>query len=344
MKGRVSLLVGALCGLLVVACTGQPPFTLAASGPTVYSAAGQSCPGARGRAGHHQEPRRRRPADQSGRLRDARCAHRIYPANPTATAADARLVEVPPTMRGALPLPTVTLRNDDLLSGYVVFDVPAGVPSGRADLAPELTRTTRYLSRARRDARWRPSYARAACQSATASSFALQGSQPGGRARAKCSGYLGPNGAGKTTTIRLLLGLIGADGGQREIFGLDAQRERRRSTGAWRTCPGEVNLWPSLTGQRDAGLLGRVHGRVDAAYRDELIERFDFDPSKKVRAYSKGNRQKLEPDRRADDARRAAGPGRADQRPRPADGADVPRVHRGSASAAARRSSCRRTS
>jgi len=106
-------------------------------------------------------------------------------------------------------------------------------------------------------------------------------------------GYLGPNGAGKTTTIRLLLGLIRASAGRAEIFGVDAQADPVRAHERVAYVAGEVDLWPSLTGTETLHLLGRVHGRVDTAYRDALIERFDFDPSKKVRAYSKGNRQKL---------------------------------------------------
>ncbi len=106
-------------------------------------------------------------------------------------------------------------------------------------------------------------------------------------------GYLGPNGAGKTTTIRLLLGLIRATGGRAELFGVDAQAEPVRAHRRAVYVPGETDLWPSLTGSETLHLLGRVHGRVDTAYRDTLIERFDFDPSKRVRAYSKGNRQKL---------------------------------------------------
>jgi ABC-2 type transport system ATP-binding protein len=106
-------------------------------------------------------------------------------------------------------------------------------------------------------------------------------------------GYLGPNGSGKTTTIRLLLGLIRPTAGRGEIFGLDCQRRcvevHRRLT----YVAGEANLWPGLTGLETLHLLGRVQGRVDGAYRDELIARFELDPSKKVRAYSKGNRQKV---------------------------------------------------
>ena len=106
-------------------------------------------------------------------------------------------------------------------------------------------------------------------------------------------GYLGPNGAGKTTTIRLLLGLIRATSGRAEIFGIDCQADPVEAHRRVAYVPGEVNLWPQLTGTETLHLLGRVHGTVDIAYRDLLLERFEFDPSKKVRAYSKGNRQKL---------------------------------------------------
>jgi ABC-2 type transport system ATP-binding protein len=106
-------------------------------------------------------------------------------------------------------------------------------------------------------------------------------------------GYLGPNGAGKTTTIRLLLGLIRPTSGAAEIFGVDCQRRPVEAHRRLAYVAGEANLWPSLSGAETLHLLGRVQGRVDTAYRDELIERFDLDPTKKVRAYSKGNRQKL---------------------------------------------------
>ena len=106
-------------------------------------------------------------------------------------------------------------------------------------------------------------------------------------------GYLGPNGAGKTTTIRLLLGLLHPTAGRSEIFGLDSERDAIEAHRRLAYCPGEATLWPSLTGAETLHLLGQVHGRVDTRYRDELVARFDLDPSKKVRAYSKGNRQKV---------------------------------------------------
>jgi ABC-2 type transport system ATP-binding protein len=106
-------------------------------------------------------------------------------------------------------------------------------------------------------------------------------------------GYLGPNGAGKTTTIRLLLGLIRASAGRAEILGVDCQRDPVAAHRRLAYVPGEANLWPALTGEETLHLLGRMHGHIDASYRDQLVARFDFDGSKRVRAYSKGNRQKL---------------------------------------------------
>jgi ABC-2 type transport system ATP-binding protein len=106
-------------------------------------------------------------------------------------------------------------------------------------------------------------------------------------------GYLGPNGAGKTTTIRLLLGLIAPTSGSATIFGLDVGRNAPEVHRRLAYVPGEASLWPGLTGRETLALLGRVQGQVDERYRDELIARFDFDPSKRVRSYSKGNRQKL---------------------------------------------------
>ena len=106
-------------------------------------------------------------------------------------------------------------------------------------------------------------------------------------------GYLGPNGAGKSTTIALLLGLIRATSGRATIFGLDVWHEARAVHRRLAYVPSEANLWPSLTGEEALRFLARVHGTVDAGYRTELVERFELDGDKKVRAYSHGNRQKV---------------------------------------------------
>src|SRR6478609_3301832 len=106
-------------------------------------------------------------------------------------------------------------------------------------------------------------------------------------------GYLGPNGAGKTTTIRCLLGMIRATAGRAEIYGIDAQAHPAEAHRRLAYVPGEANLWPGLTGGETLHLLGQVQGQVDLGYRDELVDRFELDPSKRVRAYSKGNRQKV---------------------------------------------------
>ncbi|HSD56333.1 MAG TPA: ABC transporter ATP-binding protein [Candidatus Saccharimonadales bacterium] len=106
-------------------------------------------------------------------------------------------------------------------------------------------------------------------------------------------GFLGPNGAGKTTTIRCLLGLIGATSGTSRIFGLDAKKDKVAAHRHVAYVPGEANLWPNLTGAETLELLANIQGGVDEDYRTSLIDRFKFDPNKKVRAYSKGNRQKI---------------------------------------------------
>jgi ABC-2 type transport system ATP-binding protein len=111
--------------------------------------------------------------------------------------------------------------------------------------------------------------------------------------RGEVLGYLGPNGAGKTTTIRLLLAMARPTAGRAEIFGLDCQRRSVEAHRHLTYVPGEANLWPALTGAETLHLLGRVHGEVDDAYRQELVGRFQLDVDKKVRAYSKGNRQKV---------------------------------------------------
>jgi ABC-2 type transport system ATP-binding protein len=106
-------------------------------------------------------------------------------------------------------------------------------------------------------------------------------------------GFLGPNGAGKTTTIRLLLGLIRPTAGKAMVFGLDARADSVAIHRRLAFVPGEAALWPQLTGEETLHLLAELHGFVDDEYRSQLIKRFDFDPSKKVRALSKGNRQKV---------------------------------------------------
>jgi ABC-2 type transport system ATP-binding protein len=106
-------------------------------------------------------------------------------------------------------------------------------------------------------------------------------------------GYLGPNGAGKTTTIRLLLGLITPTHGRATIFGLDARKNAAKIHKNVAYVPGETSYWPSLSGAETLRLLANVHGGTDAAYQKELIKKFAFDPNKKVRTYSKGNRQKI---------------------------------------------------
>ncbi len=106
-------------------------------------------------------------------------------------------------------------------------------------------------------------------------------------------GFLGPNGSGKSTTIRVLLGLLRADGGHVELLGGDPWRDAVDLHRRLAYVPGDVSLWPTLTGGEVIDLLGRLRGGLDARRRDELIERFELDPRKKARTYSKGNRQKV---------------------------------------------------
>ena len=106
-------------------------------------------------------------------------------------------------------------------------------------------------------------------------------------------GFLGPNGSGKTTTIRILLGLLRADAGSALLLGGDPWRDAVALHRRLAYVPGEVNLWPKLTGGEVIDLLGRLRGDFDGRRRDELLERFGLDPTKKARTYSKGNRQKV---------------------------------------------------
>ncbi len=106
-------------------------------------------------------------------------------------------------------------------------------------------------------------------------------------------GFLGPNGAGKSTTIRVLLGLLRGNGGRARLLGGDPWRDRVRLHRRLAYVPGDVTLWPNLSGGEAIDLLSHLRGGVDRSRRDELLERFDLDPRKKGRAYSKGNRQKV---------------------------------------------------
>ena len=106
-------------------------------------------------------------------------------------------------------------------------------------------------------------------------------------------GFLGPNGAGKTTTIRVLLGLLRRDAGAVTMLGGDPWRDAVALHRRLAYVPGEVNLWPNLTGGEIIDLLGALRGSLDRARRDALLERFQLDPTKQCRAYSKGNRQKV---------------------------------------------------
>lgn len=106
-------------------------------------------------------------------------------------------------------------------------------------------------------------------------------------------GFLGPNGAGKSTTLRVLLGLVRKDAGEATVFGEDPWSDAVILHRRLAYVPGDVTLWPNLTGGEVIDLLGRLRGGQDAVRRNALIERFELDPTKKSRAYSKGNRQKV---------------------------------------------------
>ncbi|MDR1213525.1 MAG: ABC transporter ATP-binding protein [Propionibacteriaceae bacterium] len=113
--------------------------------------------------------------------------------------------------------------------------------------------------------------------------------------RGEVAGFLGPNGAGKSTTIRILLGLIRADqpSGSVEVLGLDPWAQATELHQRLAYVPGDVSLWPTLTGGETIDFLGSLHGGLDQAKRAQLIDRFELDPTRKNRTYSKGNRQKV---------------------------------------------------
>lgn len=106
-------------------------------------------------------------------------------------------------------------------------------------------------------------------------------------------GFLGPNGAGKSTTIRGLLGQLRLDGGEARVFGLDPRADASAVHDRLAYVPGDVSLWPGLSGGECIDVLGGLQGHLDPRRRDELIDRFELDPRKKARTYSKGNRQKV---------------------------------------------------
>jgi ABC-2 type transport system ATP-binding protein len=106
-------------------------------------------------------------------------------------------------------------------------------------------------------------------------------------------GYIGPNGAGKTTTIRVLLGILQATQGGAKVFGMDAWKDAVEIHRRIAYVPGDVNLWPNLTGGEVIDLFVKLRGKHDKAKRELLLEKFDLDPAKKCRTYSKGNRQKV---------------------------------------------------
>jgi ABC-2 type transport system ATP-binding protein len=106
-------------------------------------------------------------------------------------------------------------------------------------------------------------------------------------------GFLGPNGAGKTTTIRVLLGLLRPDAGTARLLGGDPWRDAVALHRRLAYVPGDVSLWPALSGGEVVDLLGRLRGGLDPRRRADLLERFELDPRKKARTYSKGNRQKV---------------------------------------------------
>ena len=112
-------------------------------------------------------------------------------------------------------------------------------------------------------------------------------------ARGEVHGFLGPNGAGKSVTIRVLLGLLRRDAGDADVLGSDPWHDAVALHRRLAYVPGDVNLWPGLSGGEVIDLLGSLRGGIDRRRRDDLVERFELDPRKKAATYSKGNRQKV---------------------------------------------------
>ncbi|GEL94049.1 ABC transporter ATP-binding protein [Cellulomonas composti] len=112
-------------------------------------------------------------------------------------------------------------------------------------------------------------------------------------ARGEVHGFLGPNGAGKSTAIRVLLGLLRSDGGTVQLLGKDPWKDVVELHRRLAYVPGDVSLWPGMTGGEAIDLLGALRGGIDEPRRAELVERFELDPTKRGRQYSKGNRQKV---------------------------------------------------
>lgn len=106
-------------------------------------------------------------------------------------------------------------------------------------------------------------------------------------------GFIGPNGAGKTTTVRILLGMLRKSGGEAKLLGGDPWQDAVALHRRLVYVPGDVTLWPNLTGGEVMDFLGRLHGKTNPLRRKELLDRFQLDPKKKCRSYSKGNRQKV---------------------------------------------------
>src|SRR5665811_169033 len=107
------------------------------------------------------------------------------------------------------------------------------------------------------------------------------------------TGFLGPNGSGKSTTIRILLGLLRGDGGRATVLGGDPWADAVRLHRSIAYVPGDVTLWPNLTGGEAIDILSRLSGSLDPKRKRAMLDRFELDPTKKARAYSKGNRQKV---------------------------------------------------